>query len=129
MFELAKALIARVFKLNRVDCTSPNMDSFYLVNSWIRLAFISQCLVFLSKNSDTLRCQDSSVEKLFPIYSMVNDSNPPSANLSLLSKEICPLPVISSGRNHRVWSHREERPGYCSISKKLLSVQISAFDI
>ena len=28
-----------------------------------------------------------------------------------------------------MWSHREEGPGHCSISKKLLSVQISTFDI
>ena len=35
----------------------------------------------------------------------------------------------SRRRNHEVWSHREEGPGHCSISKKLLSVQISTFYI
>ena len=28
-----------------------------------------------------------------------------------------------------MWSHREEGPGHCSLSKKLLSVRISTFDI
>ena len=52
---------------------------------------------------------------------MVNGSSPTSAKLSLRVRRVA--------RNHEEWSHREEGPGHCSISKKLLSVQISTFDI
>ena len=35
----------------------------------------------------------------------------------------------SRRRNHEVWSHLEEGPGHCSISKTFLSVQMSIFYI
>ena len=59
---------------------------------------------------------------------MVRGSSPTSAKLSFRVRRI-PALCNSRRRNHEVWSHREEGPGHCSISKKLLSFQISAFDI
>ena len=34
----------------------------------------------------------------------------------------------SRRRNHEMWSHREEGPGHCSISKEFLSVRKSSLD-
>ena len=56
---------------------------------------------------------------------MVSGSSPHSARLS---KESLPLSVIL-GVGITVWLHREEGPGHCSMNKKLLSVQISPFDM
>ena len=53
----------------------------------------------------------------------------PQLNYHLESEEKSPAHCDSRRMNHEVWSRREEGPGHCSISKKLLSVQISTFDI
>ena len=60
---------------------------------------------------------------------MVSGSSPTSAKLSLSQWFESPALCNSRRRNHEVWSHREEGPGHCSISKELPSVQISTFDI
>ena len=49
------------------------------------------------------------------------------ATLFILSESLADGGLRRS--NHEVWSNREEGPGHCSISKQLLSVQISTFDI
>ena len=48
---------------------------------------------------------------------MVSGLSPTSAKLSLRMGE---SPALCNSRrmNHEVWSHREEGPGHCSISKK-----------
>ena len=40
-----------------------------------------------------------------------------------------PALCYSRRMNHDAWSNGEERHGHCLISKNVLSVQISAFDI
>ena len=72
-------------------------------------------------------CRRSSMVRFLRIGLMVSGSSPPSAKLSLRmrSRQLSVIP----GVNHEVWSHREEGPGGYSISKKLLSVQISTFNI
>ena len=59
---------------------------------------------------------------------LISGLSPTSAKLSLRVRK---SPALCNSRrmNHKVWSHREEGPGHCSISKKLLSVHISTFDI
>ena len=59
---------------------------------------------------------------------MVSGSIPTFAKLSFRVRRVA-ISLYSRRMNHEVWSHREEGPGHCSISKKLLSVQISTFDI
>ena len=59
---------------------------------------------------------------------MVSGSSPLSAKLSLgVRRE--PALCNSRRRNDEMWSHREEGPGHCSISRKLLGVQISTLNI
>ena len=60
---------------------------------------------------------------------MVSGSNPTSAKLSLRMTDLPALLCNATRRNHEVWSHREEGPGHCLISEKLLSVPMSTFDI
>ena len=50
----------------------------------------------------------------------------PQLNFRLERKESLALCNFRR-KNHEVWSLREEGPGHCSISKKLLRVQISVF--
>ena len=52
----------------------------------------------------------------------------PQASFDLARGE-SPALCNSRRRNHEVWSHREAVPGHCSISEKILSVQMSTFDI
>ena len=59
---------------------------------------------------------------------MVSASSLRSAKLSFRVRRVA-RSLYSRRMNHEVWSHREEGPGHCSISKKLLSAQISTFDI
>ena len=58
----------------------------------------------------------------------VSGSNPPLARPSVERGE-SPAVCNSRRRNHEVRSHQKEGPRQCSISKKLLSVQMSTFDI
>ena len=78
-----------------------------------------------------LGSQDGSVVGFFRIDPMPSDLNPPSAKLSLRVRRVAsPLQFQAyESRGVREVSHREEGPGLCSISKKLLGVQVSTFDI
>ena len=53
---------------------------------------------------------------------------PPQLNFHSEGGE-SPVFCNSRRRNHEVWSRREEGPGQCSITKELLSVQISTLGI
>ena len=62
-----------------------------------------------------------------PIDLVVSSSNTPSAKLSLRVRKfsIC----NSRGMNYEVCSPRDKIPGQSSISRKLFSVRMSAFEI
>ena len=72
-------------------------------------------------------CQDRSMVRLMRIDPMVSGSSPTSSKLSLEEWGELQAHCNSKRRNHEVWSHREEGPGHCWMSKKLLSVHISTF--
>ena len=72
-------------------------------------------------------CQHSSVVRFMRINHMVSGSSPPQLNFRLQYEESLAF-CNSRCWNHEMWSHREEGPGHCSISKKLSSVQMSAFE-
>ena len=59
---------------------------------------------------------------------IVSGSKPPLLNFHL---DLGESPALRNSRrmNHETWSRPEEGPGHCSISKKLLSVQMSTSDI
>ena len=101
------------------------MDGYH-ARSYFRTTIIVGFMTFTNNPKLSERCQERSVVRFLRIDPMVSGSNPTSAKLSLRVRE-SPALCNSRRRNHEVWSHRDGGPGHCLI--KLLSVQISAFDI
>ena len=89
--------------------------------------FLTFCSRRINSQSES-RCQDNSMldSCALILWSVVRV--PPQLNFHL---ELRGSPALCNSRRskHKVTSHREKGPGHCSISRKLLSVQISTFDI